>query len=82
MMRINSISYRAVQHLPRLRPTGITSSQLHPLWCDVQDTPWGTAMRAQVATATIVGGRFARAWRFCPVDQGFPGNHEYFQGQP
>lgn len=82
MLRINSISYRAVRHLPRLRPTGITRPQLRPLWCDVRDTPWLTAMRAQIVTASLAGGRLARVWRFNPVDHGFPANDQYFRGQP
>ena len=81
MLRTNSLSYRAARHLPRLRPTGIARAQVHPLWCDVQDTPWVTAMRTQVATAILVGSRLARVWRFSSVDHGFPGNYR-FQGQP
>jgi hypothetical protein len=80
MLRTNSLSYRAVRHRPRLRPSGITRSQLDPLWCDVRDTPWVTAMRGQVATAAVVGERLARVWRFYPVDQKCLGrdgdNHE------
>jgi hypothetical protein len=59
-------------------PSGRASSSLHPrqradtvklVWCDVRETPWVTAMRGQITTAALVGGRLARAWRFYPVDQ-------------
>src|SRR5579862_6041257 len=50
LLRTNSPSNRAARHLPRLRPTGIAPSELPPLRCDVRDTRWMTAMRAQVAT--------------------------------
>ena len=69
MLITNGLSYRAVRHRPQLRPSGIARFQLDPLWCNVRDTPWATAMRGQGATSAVVGERIARVWRFYPVDQ-------------
>ena len=68
MLNTNGLSHRAVQDFPRLRPPGKARSEFLPLWCDVRDTPWAIAMRAQTATAALADGRgFVRAWRFHPV---------------
>jgi hypothetical protein len=67
MVNTNSLSYRTVRYFPRL-PLREVPRSVHPLWCDVCETPWATTMRRQVATAALVGGRgFARAWRFRSV---------------
>jgi hypothetical protein len=64
MQNANSLSCRAVRYFPRL-PLHEIPRPVHPLWCQVRDTPWLAMMRRQVATATLVGGRgFVRAWRF------------------
>jgi hypothetical protein len=64
MPNANGLSGRTALCFPR-RPLIEISGPVHPLWCEPRDTPWVTAMRRQVATATLIGGRgFARAWRF------------------
>jgi hypothetical protein len=68
MANTNSLSSHAVRYFPRLPLHDIPRS-VHPLWCQVRDTPWVTTMRGQVAAATLVRGRgVTRAWRFQPVD--------------
>ena len=60
MQNANSLSCRAVRYFPRL-PLHEIPRPVHPLWCQVRDTPWLAMMRRQVATATLVGGRGWRA---------------------
>lgn len=68
MPTFKGIPYLSREPLPATPQGQIPGPPASPLWCEVRETPWLLAMRAQKATASLVGKQgFGRAWRFYPT---------------